>query len=220
MTATSKLGLELLQNGAANQILANTTFATLNQLVQAAVVDKDLSSPPGSPLDEALYIVAASPTGAWSMKSGQLAYWLTSTNAWQFIVPREGMLVHVNDEDVYYKYTGSTWQVFSAGGGGGGGTTQTVAISSGTLDLASVTADTVLVTLTENITSITLPSGATGFRKDLVIRFKQDATGGRTVSLTAFTWESGTPPTIATAANAVTYITASNCDNNGWDGFK
>lgn len=113
MPQTTKLGLELLQANAANQVLGNTTFAQLNQLVQAGVVDKDLAAPPVSPVDEALYIVAGSPTGAWSGKAGQLAYWLTSTNAWQFIVPREGMLVHINDEDIYYKYTGAAWTPFT-----------------------------------------------------------------------------------------------------------
>lgn len=119
MTATTKIALQLLQNSAANQLLSNETFAQLNQLVQPAVLDKDLSSPPGSPSDEALYIVGSSPTGAWSGKAGQLAYWLTSTGAWQFVVPREGFLVHVNDEDSFYKFDGSGWVVFSSGGSGG-----------------------------------------------------------------------------------------------------
>nr|WP_298117457.1 DUF2793 domain-containing protein [uncultured Pseudomonas sp.] len=112
MTTTSKLGLELLANSASNQALANATFAQLNQLVQAGVVDKDLSTPPGSPANEALYIVASGTWGSGSTKTGQLAYWLNSTGVWQFIAPREGMLVHVNDEDEYYKYTGSAWQIF------------------------------------------------------------------------------------------------------------
>lgn len=113
MTTTTKLALELLANSAANQTLANTTFAQLNQLVQAGVVDR-LTTPPGSPADEALYIITATATGAWAGKENQLAYWLTSTSAWQYITPREGMLVHVNDEDVYYKYTGSAWAVYTA----------------------------------------------------------------------------------------------------------
>lgn len=113
MTATSKLALELLANAPGNQVQANTTFAQLNQLVQAGVVDKDLATPPGSPADEALYIVAGSPTGAWSGQAGKLAYWLTSSGAWQFIAPREGMFVHVNDEDVYYKYNGSSWEAYT-----------------------------------------------------------------------------------------------------------
>lgn len=126
MTATTKLALELLASQPGNQLQANTTFAQLNQLVMPAVVDKDLAAPPGSPANEALYIVAGSPTGAWAGKGGQLAYWLTSTNAWQFIVPRAGFEVRVLDEPdangaaKTYSYTGSAW-VEPEGGGGGGG---------------------------------------------------------------------------------------------------
>ncbi|MDH0335205.1 DUF2793 domain-containing protein [Metapseudomonas otitidis] len=120
MTQSAKLELEYLQNSAANQILANTTFALLDQLVQAGAVDKDLSAPPGSPANGSLYIVAASATGAWVGKSGQLAFWLTSVNAWSFITPKEGFLVHVNDEDQFYKFNGSSWVVFSGGGSGSG----------------------------------------------------------------------------------------------------
>lgn len=115
MTTTAKLGLELLANQPANQLLANATFAQLNQLVQAGVVDKDLATPPGSPANEAMYIVAGSPTGAWAGKAGQLAYWLTSTGAWQFVVPIAGMSVRVQDEldasslPKLYSYTGSAW---------------------------------------------------------------------------------------------------------------
>lgn len=112
MTATTKLALELLANQPANQTLANATFAQLNQLVMPAVVDKDLTAPPGSPANEALYIPALGATGLWSGRDGQLAYWLDGTGVWQFILPREGFLVHVNDEDVYYKYTGAAWQIF------------------------------------------------------------------------------------------------------------
>ena len=120
MTATNKLELELLQNAAANQTLANTTFARLNQLVQAGVVDKDLAVPPASPADESLYIVGSSATGAWAGRDGQLAYWLVTAGAWQFVAPREGFFLHVNDEDAFYKFTGTAWEVFSGGGGGGG----------------------------------------------------------------------------------------------------
>lgn len=128
MTATNKLGLELLQNAAANQTLANTTFAHLNQLVQAGVADKDLAAPPDSPADESLYIVASSATDAWAGRDGQLAYWLVAAGAWQFVVPKEGFLLHVNDEDVFYKYTGTAWEVFSGGGSGGGMTNPMTAI--------------------------------------------------------------------------------------------
>ncbi|MDH4581366.1 DUF2793 domain-containing protein [Pseudomonas sp. BN415] len=113
---TTKLALTDLANGQANYLNANASFAQLNQLVQAAVLDKDLATPPGSPADEALYIVAASPTGAWSGHAKDLAYWLSSVGTWTFVTPREGMLVHVNDEDAFYKYDGSAWAIFTGGG--------------------------------------------------------------------------------------------------------
>ncbi|AXA66758.1 DUF2793 domain-containing protein [Pseudomonas oryzihabitans] len=120
--ASTKLGLESLQNNAANQTLANLNFALLNQLVQAAVLDKDQSSPPASPANEALYIVGASATGSWAGQSGKLAYWLVEANAWQFITPRAGYSVRVLDEAdasglaPTYGYTGSAWAKQEGGG--------------------------------------------------------------------------------------------------------
>lgn len=142
MTATAKLGLEFLANAAANQNLANITFAQLNQLVQAGVVDKDLSSPPGSPSNEALYIVASGNWDTGSDKTGQLVYWLDSTSEWRYITPREGFMVHVNDEDIYYKYTGSAWVAQHLSGSAtydapsiaaGGTTTTTVTVTGAAL---------------------------------------------------------------------------------------
>lgn len=123
--ASTKLGLESLQNNAANQTLANLNFALLNQLVQAAVLDKDLATPPTSPTNESLYIVAASATGAWSGQDGKLAYWLSDANAWTFIAPRAGYSVRVLDETeasglpLVYGYTGSAWTKRDSSGGGG-----------------------------------------------------------------------------------------------------
>lgn len=121
MTQSAKLKLEYLQNNAANQVLGNDTFARLDQLVLPCVVDKDLSAPPVSPSDGALYIVGGSPTGAWSGKTNQLAYWLTTVGAWTFVVPATGWRVAVLDEldgfsvPKIYGYTGSAWVVPDAG---------------------------------------------------------------------------------------------------------
>ncbi|WP_318652545.1 MULTISPECIES: DUF2793 domain-containing protein [unclassified Pseudomonas] len=124
MTQSAKLKLEYLQNSAANQTLANTSFALLDQIVQAGVKRKDLATPPDSPNNGDAYIVAASPTGVWSGKTGQIAYWLTDANAWQFIVPLLGWMVSVLDEldannvPKRYGYTGSAWSVPDVTGGG------------------------------------------------------------------------------------------------------
>lgn len=124
--ATGKLGLELLANNAANQTLANLSFLTLNQLVQCVIVDKDLAAPPGSPADEAAYIVAGSPTGAWSGQAGKIAYWSTAAGAWSFITPAKGWRASVLDEldannvPKVYGHTGSAWALPETGGGGSG----------------------------------------------------------------------------------------------------
>lgn len=132
MTTSAKLALELLANAAANQTLANLTFSQLDQLVMPTVVDKDLSTPPGSPANGALYIVASGNWGTASDKTGQLAYWLTTAGAWTFVAPALGWAVRVLDEldangvPKVYGYTGSAWAEPESGGGGGGGSGATV----------------------------------------------------------------------------------------------
>lgn len=174
MTATTKLDLELLQNGAANQTLSNETFHQLNQLVQAAVVDR-ATTPPGSPADEALYLIIATATGAWAGKENQLAYWLTSTNAWQYVLPREGMIVHVNDEDVFYKYDGSAWAVFSAGGGV---SLPVVQALGSTRNLALADINTFNVNSTTNNYTVTIPpQSSVAWTADAEIHFLPSNTG-------------------------------------------
>lgn len=178
MTTTSKLGLELLANAAANQTLANTTFAQLNQLVQAGVVDR-ITTPPGSPANEALYIIAATATGVWAGKENQLAYWLTSANAWQYITPREGMLVHVNDEDVYYKYTGSAWSVLETVGT----SLAVVQTFTGNKTLALTDINTYNVSQDATAQTVTLPAQATVvWTADAEIHIEQGGAGTVTVT--------------------------------------
>jgi len=61
-----------------------------------SVKDRDLTAPPGSPAAGDSYIVAASATGAWAGKDGQVAQW--NGSAWVFGVPRLGWLCYVEDE--------------------------------------------------------------------------------------------------------------------------
>lgn len=179
MTATTKLDLELLQNGAANQTLSNETFHQLNQLVQAAVVDR-ATTPPGSPANEALYLIIATATGVWAGKENQLAYWLTSTSAWQYVTPREGMIVHVNDEDVFYKYDGSAWAIFSAGGGV---SLPVVQALSSTRNLALADINTFNVNSTTNNYIVTIPpQSSVVWTADAEIHFLPSNTGDITIT--------------------------------------
>jgi len=74
---------------------------------QDPVKDKDLSAPPGGEATGDRYLIATGASGDWADKAGNIG--LKIEGGWSFIPPFEGMMVHVDDEDVYYKYTGSAW---------------------------------------------------------------------------------------------------------------
>jgi len=164
---TTKLGLTETANGQANYLNVNEALARLDQLVQGAVTDR-LATPPGSPTNGSLYIITATATGAWAGRENQLAYWLSSVNAWTYVTPREGMLLHVNDEDEYYKYTGSAWTILPSSVFTGG--TLSTALneapivtlaSASTVNIGGAAANTISISGTTTITSFgTIASGA------------------------------------------------------------
>jgi hypothetical protein len=81
-------------------------------LVQASVIDKDLTTPPMSPGEGDCYIVAATGTGAWVGWDNRIARYIDGE--WRSYLPGagagEGWLVYVQDEDALYVFTGSAWQ--------------------------------------------------------------------------------------------------------------
>lgn len=98
--------------------------------------------------------------------------------------------------------------------------TQSASSSGGVLDLSAVTAQVVLVTLTENITSISLPPGQLAKSVELRIRFTQGATdytvsGWPTLSVEG----GGSPPAMATGAATVKNYVLANDNNQGWTMF-
>lgn len=71
------------------------------------ILDRDLSSPPGSPSDGDCYLVATSATGDWSGHDDEIAFYMSS--AWVFITPSEGMGAYIADEDVAVIFDGADW---------------------------------------------------------------------------------------------------------------
>ena len=107
---TAKLALpELDVSQAGKEITHNQALAILDQVVSALVVDKDLSTPPGSPANGAMYIVKATGLAAWAGHNNHLAFWLDAVAAWTFVVPWDGCRVWVTDEDIWYQWSGSAW---------------------------------------------------------------------------------------------------------------
>jgi hypothetical protein len=78
---------------------------------QLPVKDKDLYTPPGSPVKGDRYIIAATGSGLWSGHTGDIALCTVGggSPSWEFVIKSEGMKVWVEDEDIYYFYDGSNW---------------------------------------------------------------------------------------------------------------
>lgn len=70
-----------------------------------AVLDKDLTAPPGSPVVGDAYIVAAGGTGAWATHDKQIASW--TARGWRFIIPVKYDHAFVVDELLFYHYNAS-----------------------------------------------------------------------------------------------------------------
>lgn len=135
MATTSHLEITLLeQSQAQKEITINEALARIDAVLNCGVIDRDLATPPGSPTAGDTYIVAASPTGAWSGKAGQVAYY---DQVWRFVVPREGLMLWLNDENVHVVHNGTSWDVFS------GASSSFALVNQGRLTLTSGTPVTV-----------------------------------------------------------------------------
>jgi len=106
---TPHLALPLLAAAQAGKhVTHNEALLALDALVHLACRDKDLAAPPADPAEGDRYLVAAqTPTGAWAGLSGQIAVF--GDGVWTGLVPRPGWLVHVGDEDAFYRFDGARW---------------------------------------------------------------------------------------------------------------
>lgn len=96
--------------------------ATLNDIVllleqgigHFTIVDRDLATPPGSPASGAAYIVAPSPTGAWTGHAGDIVFWQVGSG-WRFIEILEGWTFWIADENVHLLWDGAALVPVSGG---------------------------------------------------------------------------------------------------------
>jgi hypothetical protein len=112
--ATPRLGApELVLSQATPETTVNEIARYLEAFATRAIVkDRDLATPPGSPADGDAYLIAASPTGAWSGQAGKIT--LRVNTDWVFVTAKEGFEIEVEDEDTSFTYRGGSW--VSSGG--------------------------------------------------------------------------------------------------------
>jgi hypothetical protein len=204
MTTTANISITLLEAAQAQkEVTINEALKRVDALLNNAVLDRGLATPPGSPAEGDMYIVAPSATGAWASKDGQIAYF---DQVWKFIPPSAGSVLMVNDEATQYYHDGTGWRsLFNAQHTnlGDKNASFTISRNDGAYQRARFTG---------NITTLTLPAlPAVGSSFSLTLEIAQDGTGSRTVGSWAVSgggsviWK-GADSTLSTAANSVDVI--------------
>lgn len=97
-----------------SQVSSGVTYLD-RVLIDQAVIDASLTTPPGSPSDSDAYIVAASATGAWAGQDNNLAIYETSS--WIFYTPEEGWFFRDQTANSSIIWDGTAWAAFASGGG-------------------------------------------------------------------------------------------------------
>jgi len=115
MTTTPRLGITQWEDGQAMpETTGNEALRVLEAVAARVVVDKDRTAPAGTESDGDVFIVPASPTGAWAGKANYIAVKIST--AWWFLAPFAGLTFFVQDEAVNYRYSGSAWAAVAGGG--------------------------------------------------------------------------------------------------------
>lgn len=94
-----------------------------------------------------------------------------------------------------------------------------LSISSGVVAIDASLSNIYTLSLTANVTSVTISNLGAGTNFDLHIT--QDATGGRTIAgwVAAFDWAGGTAPTITVTANSKDFLSFESADGTTIKGF-
>ncbi len=134
--ATPNLVLpELVAGQTQAETTVNLAMREIDVLLQGLVLDRDLTTPPGSPVAGDTYIPLATATDVWTGHEDDIAWF--DGSAWQFKTPNEGWVFRVADEDVRVEFDGATWVILGGGGGGAG----LIPVSSFTLGAAAASFD-------------------------------------------------------------------------------
>ena len=106
---SASLSMPYLQPSQAQKhVTHNEALLILDALVQLAVADRDLATPPAGPMEGERYIVAGGATGAWAGEDGRVAQF--DGAAWVFHQPQPGWRAWVLDEEMLVTWRGGAWQ--------------------------------------------------------------------------------------------------------------
>ncbi len=99
------------------------------------------------------------------------------------------------------------WTTVSGGGGGGSDTFAVAPISSGTVDISTASTTVWVVSLTEDVTTITLPTQSGTDVLPITIFFTQDTTGFREITFpSGILWSGLSPPSVSVFPGKTTQV--------------
>jgi hypothetical protein len=101
----------ILPTQAQKHVSHNEALQRLDVLVQAVVRGRGLAVPPAAPVEGESHIVAAGASELWTGQTDKIAAFYG--NGWDFITPKPGWQVFVDDEDQMVVFTPSGWQAGS-----------------------------------------------------------------------------------------------------------
>lgn len=148
MSDSPRLIIPYVSPGQAGHVPHNEAINLIEALLARGVISRDESTPPVGTSGDA-YIVAEGGTGDWLDHDDHIAVWHGTD--WVFIIPVEGVVMYVEDENStivfdgtawigcdpgnfdFYKHVGSTDDRYYLGGCNSGHSLSTAALTVGTL---------------------------------------------------------------------------------------
>jgi hypothetical protein len=88
------------------EVKVNELINRLESMAIMTIQDRDLTAPPGTPLQGGVWIPAATASGDWTGHEDELAIYY---DGWTFLAPVSGMIAYVDDEDTWLAYSNSHW---------------------------------------------------------------------------------------------------------------
>ena len=111
MTTTPNLALSyIVSSQAQKEITHNSALNDLDYTAQMSVIDTTLATPPSSPSTGDSYIIAASPTGAWTGFANCVAGYY---GGWTIKTPIAGWRAWTRNGNRVLYYTGSAWALLA-----------------------------------------------------------------------------------------------------------
>jgi Protein of unknown function (DUF2793) len=107
MAQTAHLGITLVEQAQAQkEVTVNEAFGRIDAWLNNGAIASAINTPPTTPAAGDVYVIGASPTGAWVGHNKEIAYF---DQVWRFITPRAGSTVWMLNLNQFQVFSGTDW---------------------------------------------------------------------------------------------------------------